>query len=88
MLFQEEEELAWLQESADLLLDIVKVAEQLGKIEACNKQTEVQDRPQQQRRRRRRARRYWVRPWITRRLEYGMYATLMKELEEQDTQGF
>ena len=34
-----------------------------------------------QRRRRRRQRRYWVRPWIGRRLEFGQYHNLMAELE-------
>lgn len=32
---------------------------------------------------RRRPRRYWVRPWISRRLEYGQYHTLMVELERE-----
>ena len=31
----------------------------------------------------RKKRRYWIRPWIDRRLEYGSYYTLMAELERE-----
>ena len=36
-----------------------------------------------QRRRRRRRRQYWVRPWITRRVQFGQYENLMVELERE-----
>ena len=41
-----------------------------------------------QRRRRPRPRRYWVRPWLSRRLDYGHYDTLMRELEAEDVVSF
>jgi hypothetical protein len=42
------------------------------------------------RRRRRRPRRYWVRPWLSadRRLQFGQYDTLMRELRMDDTNSF
>ncbi|XP_062576078.1 uncharacterized protein LOC134237961 [Saccostrea cucullata] len=33
---------------------------------------------------RRQRRRYWIRPWITRRTQYGYFDRLMKELETED----
>ena len=38
---------------------------------------------QRRNRRHRRHRQYWVRPWITRRLQLGTYETLMVELERE-----
>ena len=35
------------------------------------------------RRRRRRQRRFWIRPWISRRLQFGEYEHLMAELERE-----
>lgn len=42
------------------------------------------------RRRRRRHRRYWVRPWLSadRRLQFGQYDTLLRELRMEDTNSF
>ena len=43
------------------------------------------------RRRRRRlmkCKRIWVRPWISRREQYGAYYILMKELEREDADGY
>lgn len=42
------------------------------------------------RRRRRRPRRYWVRPWLSadRRLQFGQYDTLLRELRMEDTNSF
>ena len=37
-----------------------------------------------QRRRQPRPRRYWVKPWLSRRLDYGHYEHLMRELEPED----
>ena len=39
-------------------------------------------------RRRRRERTMWVRPWLSRRAEYGAYTNLMKELELEDPKAF
>ena len=33
-------------------------------------------------------RKYWVKPWLTRRLQYGMYHTLMRELERESEGDF
>ena len=33
-------------------------------------------------------RRYWIRPWIQRRGDFGHYNRLMKELENEDRQSF
>ena len=41
-----------------------------------------------QRRRRPRPRRYWVKPWLSRRLDYGHYDHLMRELEAEDVVSF
>ena len=41
-----------------------------------------------QRRCRPRPRRYWVRPWLSRRLDYGHYDRLMKQLEAEDVVSF
>ena len=41
-----------------------------------------------QRRRRPRPRRYWVKPWLSRRLDYGHYDRLMRELEAEDVVSF
>ena len=41
-----------------------------------------------QRRRRSRPRRYWVKPWLSRRLDYGHYDHLMRELEAEDVVSF
>ena len=35
------------------------------------------------RKKRSKTRKYWVKPWLTRRLQYGMYHTLMRELERE-----
>ena len=40
------------------------------------------------RRRRRRRRQFWVRPWIGRRVEFGMYDQLMVELRNEDQKSF
>ncbi|XP_062592427.1 putative nuclease HARBI1 [Saccostrea cucullata] len=37
---------------------------------------------------RRQRRRYWIRPWITRRTQYGHFDRLMKELETEDVLSF
>jgi hypothetical protein len=37
---------------------------------------------------RRRARRWWVRPWLAMRVDYGWYDTLITQLEEQDPQEY
>ena len=39
-------------------------------------------------RRRRRGRRWWVRPWVKRRVRLGQYRRLMVELEHEDTAAF
>ena len=41
-----------------------------------------------QRRRQPRPRRYWVKPWLSRRLDYGHYDRLMRELEAEDVVSF
>ena len=41
-----------------------------------------------QRMRRPRPRRYWVKPWLSRRLDYGHYDRLMRELEAEDVVSF
>jgi hypothetical protein len=40
------------------------------------------------RRRRRRRRRVWVRPWISRRLDFGLYDQLLVELRNEDQGAF
>ena len=40
------------------------------------------------RRRRRRRRRIWVRPWISRRLDFGLYDQLLVELRNEDQGAF
>ena len=40
------------------------------------------------RRRREEVKRLWVRPWLSRRDEFGAYDTLMRELEEEDVPGY
>ena len=42
----------------------------------------------ERRRLRRRRRRYWVRPWISRRDEFGFYGRLMRELEAESEADF
>ena len=41
-----------------------------------------------QRRRRPRPKTYWVKPWLSRRLDYGHYDRLMRELEAEDVGSF
>ena len=33
-------------------------------------------------------RRFWVRPWITRRREFGAYHSLIRELSDEDEKGY
>ena len=40
------------------------------------------------RKKRSKTRKYWVKPWLTRRLQYGMYHTLMRELERESEGDF
>jgi len=42
----------------------------------------------QRKKRKRRVKRFWVRPWITRRLEYGFYDRLMNELQSESPTDF
>lgn len=45
-------------------------------------------RRRRRRRRARRPRRYWTRPWLIRRPQYGQYECLMAELAREDRPGF
>ena len=40
------------------------------------------------RKKRSKTRKYWVKPWLTRRLQYGMYHTLMRELMRESEGDF
>jgi len=42
----------------------------------------------QRKKRKRRVKGFWVRPWITRRLEYGFYDRLMNELQSESPTDF
>ena len=48
----------------------------------------LQQRRRRRRRRRIASRRFWVRPWILKRTDFGHYNRLMRELEAEDHEAF
>jgi hypothetical protein len=62
----------------------------VGIVQLAMMQEEEEEEEEQvvQRRRETRRRRWWVRPWISRRLDFGAYDQLMRELEDEDVTSF
>ena len=72
-------------------MDLQRLLQQLYEAHRLNQQTQIviaQILVDRQRRRRPRPRRYWVKPWLSRRLDYGHYDRLMRELEAEDVGSF
>ena len=66
-----------------------RLIKQLQELHQQGQQRDVEDaREIIQGRNQRRARRYWVKPWLTRRLDYGHYDRLMRELQNEDVASF
>lgn len=70
-------------------LPFIAVAHQLHRLQLQRNAIIMQIyQAEMNRRRRRRRRRYWVRPWVMRRPDLGMYDQLMVELAREDTVAF
>ena len=72
-------------------LQRLRLLQQLYEAHRLNVQNQIviaQILVDRQRRRRPRPRRYWVKPWLSRRLDYGHYDRLMRELEAEDVVSF
>ena len=72
-------------------LQRLRLLQQLYEAYHLNQQNQIviaQILVDRQRRRRPRPRRYWVKPWLSRRLDYGQYDPLMRELEAEDVVPF
>ena len=75
-----------LQHQGELLVDLARMVDALQKMEELVEEEERATRRRQ--RRQRREKTMWVRPWLSRRAEYGAYTNLMKELELEDPKAF
>ena len=67
-------------------LQRLRLLQQLYEAHRLNQQNQIviaQILVDRQRRHRPRPRRYWVKPWLSRRLDYGHYDRLLRELEAE-----
>ena len=72
-------------------LQRLRLSQQLYEAHRLNQQNQIviaQILVDRQRRHRPRPRRYWVKPWLSRRLDYGCYDCLMRKLEAEDVGSF
>ena len=83
-----------LENAAHALLEVANVLQQMEQQGVVVEQQAVEDAVgdedggRRRRRRPRRQKRWWVRQWLTRRVDYGIYTNLMRELELEDPAAF
>lgn len=70
-MLQMDDTLPRLQKQADLMVGLAKVVKALEEV----KEAEEDERARRRRQRRRKNRTVWVRPWLSRRAEYGAYTS-------------